>query len=850
MRHLADRWSTMLKHPPTAMPELKRALHAMILGLIALLGVFFFDHQAALMGASLPWSIAHAARILTEFGEGQWVIIPAVVLFLYGWRTGRDNLARWAFLLGVTVAVSGGLANALKLIFGRWRPVAFIEGEETGFTWFATGSVRASFPSGHATTAAAASIVLALWFPKWRWPIMAVGVAIATTRVILSMHYPSDVIAGWILGSACVTLALWIWWRVHPDSVPRPMIVGWPRSPAAIAWTAILCGTLVRVLVGLWLPLGIDEAYEVATCQSAVLSGFDHPPLVYWLTHAGLLLSGDGPVDPIWIRTPFILCFALTSWLAWRLGCRFFSPAAGAWTAVLLNLSALFSVALGGWALPDGPLLAALMMMALILARGGVIAPLTEPNIHAWNPYRTWILAGCALGIAALAKYQAILIAIAVLIFLCSTARGRKMLRHPAPWIGAMVALLFTAPILIWNAQNDWASFRFQVGRATTVGGLHPLRLLELLGAQAGIILPWIWAPLIFEWIKSLRIGRANAVSWFLVCLAGFPVLFFLTISLWGTKGLPHWSAVGYLFAFPLLGAATAHELAVGKRSLVRNWLIFSVAILLIVIPVGVSQAANGWMNRMLPQMASVKDPTLEALPWTSVRTYIRNRISKRIEINNAFPPPPPPPVQLTLGTDSSQPCADEDSPTDSSTPPPTDSSTPPLVVALQLPQLTEAFTPPPAKPAAWKRTAPKVTRPPVTPDPEPPLPELDADIVARCGGEGVTTESFFLAGINWRDTGKLGVAVAGLGIPVVCLSADARQFAWTLPQADLQGRDALLIVRSDDAQNAEREYARYFASLAPIAIIRVNRGSSIADQLTVFCAINFDGSTLWRYGQ
>ena len=841
-----------VKRASTPPPCLKRALRLGVVGFVVVIALFFVDQHLALHSAALAWEIADAARILTEFGEGQWVVVPAILLFVYGWRAGFDNLARWAFLLTVTVAVSGGLANALKILFGRWRPVAFIEGEEFGFRLFTSGSVNASFPSGHATTAAAAALVIALWFPKLRWYALATGVLIAATRVVLSMHYPSDIAAGWLLGAATVVATLWIWWRVHPASVPHPVELSWPRSPIAIVWTAILLGTLVRVLIGLWLPLGIDEAYEVATCQSVVWSGFDHPPLVYWMTRLGLWLNGSGAVDPIWIRAPFILCFALSSWLLWRLTALCFSAEAGAWSVVLLNLSALFSVALGGWALPDGPLLAAALLMAIALVHGGVAGavPHTTPHPRAVrNPYHTWILAGGALGIAALAKYQAILIALGVLVALLTSAHGRRMLRHPAPWIGALVALSFAAPVVLWNATNEWASFRFQGGRAASMGGIHPLRAIELLGAQAGILLPWIWAPLIFEWFKWLFKGRRSPMTWFFVCLAGVPVLTFLLISLWGTKGLPHWSAIGYLFAFPLLGVATAHELARGNRKLVRNWLVFSVAILAIIVPIGVSQASNGWITRAIPALIGAKDPTLEALPWTSVRRYIEARVAQRTAQQKLFAPPPPPTVKLTVGPPTDVPCDDEDALV--SEPPADVAVAPPAQPAAPLAPLVEVFAPPPPKRVTrWVRTPAKVSRPARTVKLDQPTPEFDLDVLARCGDEGITRSSFFLAGVSWRDTGKLAVAVEGLGIPVVCLHRDARQFAWGIPQRDLEERDALIIVRSQDAAQVERDYAQYFDSITPIAVIRINRGTSIADQVTVLCALRFQGESLWRYGR
>ncbi|MSR28497.1 MAG: phosphatase PAP2 family protein [Phycisphaerales bacterium] len=779
-----------------------------------------FDKELALYGAGLSWTIADASHVLTEFGEGQWVVIPAVVLFLWGWRSGRDNLARWAFLLGVSVGSSGAIANLLKVVFARWRPMAFIEGDQFGFEWFATGSVRASFPSGHATTAGAAALVLALWFPSWRWPILLLGIAIAATRVILGMHYPTDVIAGWTIGGLCVTFALWIWWRASPSTVPIAMGTGLPRTPVAIAWTAIILGTLMRVLAGVWLPLGIDEAYEVATCKSVVLSGFDHPPMVYWLARLGLFINGTGPVEAIWIRLPFIALFALTSWFAWRLASLVFSQSAGAWAVVVLNLSALFSLAHGGWALPDGPLMAAVLAMALVLARGGVVGPLQGTTLP-WGPWTTWLCAGFALGIAALSKYQAAIVGVSVFAFLLSTPTGRRTLAHPPAWVGAAIAVCLAMPVVIWNADNGWTSLRFQGARAASEGGFHPLSMLGLLAAQAGIILPWIWAPLLFEWVKALRVGRANQATWFFASMGGIPIVLFLVISAWSPKGLPHWSAVGYLFLFPLLGVATAHELAKGRRALVRNWLVFSTVMLVTIVPIGVSQAASGWLTRAVPLSSAAKDATLEALPWGSVRTYIERRIATRIALNAVFLVPSGPKPQFTDAT-IADPCVED-------------------LPSVEPAPITEAYTPPTASPSTWIRTPPKVTRTPREIEVDPPIHPLDVDVLSRCGDEGLAVGRFFLAGVSWRDAGKLAVAVEGLGIPVACLSEDPRQFKWMTDPQSLQGFDALVFASAADAAAAERALAGQFRSIAPIAVIRLNRGTSIAQQITVLCAIDFE---------
>jgi hypothetical protein len=313
------------------------------------------------------------------------------------------------------------------------------------------------------------------------------------------------------------------------------------------------------------------------------------------------------------------------------------------------------------------------------------------------------------------------------------------------------------------------------------------------------------------------------------------PIATFVLIAAWSPKGLPHWPAIGYLFAFPLLGLATAHELAHGNRTLVRNWLVFSSIVLVLVVPIGVSQAANGWILRSMPAVAAMKDPTLEALPWNAVRNFVVRRASERTALAASEPlfVPPPPVYTLAAAEDTA---AEGDAASD---PPCVDEA----VVPLQpLPPIADVLAPPPPAPPTWERKPPKVTRPPRALDPQPPLPELDADILVRCGDEGRAQSRFFAAAINWRDAGKLATALHGTNVDVTCLSSDARQFGWLHRDQDLVGRDALLFVQSEQVDGAMRDLEPRFASLAPIAVIRLNRGSSIAQTITVLCAIGYRG--------
>jgi undecaprenyl-diphosphatase len=67
-----------------------------------------------------------------------------------------------------------------------------------------------SMPSGHAMMAFSGAVILAAVLPRWRWALLAVAAGVAVSRVYLGVHYPSDVVAGALLGAAVGAVALWL----------------------------------------------------------------------------------------------------------------------------------------------------------------------------------------------------------------------------------------------------------------------------------------------------------------------------------------------------------------------------------------------------------------------------------------------------------------------------------------------------------------------------------------------------------------------------------------------------------------------------------------------------------------
>jgi 4-amino-4-deoxy-L-arabinose transferase-like glycosyltransferase len=125
------------------------------------------------------------------------------------------------------------------------------------------------------------------------------------------------------------------------------------------------------------------------------------------------------------------------------------------------------------------------------------------------SQWRKWIVARSWIGFAGLSKYDAMLFGAGLFIFIVGSPKQRCMLTHPAPWVGAIIALAICTPVLVWNAQHHWASFAFQGGRA--LGQSFPKlgQFFVNLGGQIIWMFPWVFVPMITATYLKLRKGRA-----------------------------------------------------------------------------------------------------------------------------------------------------------------------------------------------------------------------------------------------------------------------------------------------------------------------------------------------------
>lgn len=143
------------------------------------------------------------ARAFTAIGEPTTLIGACILCALWLWYKGRGRLG---LSLLIVALVGRGLSEVQKIWVDRPRPSL-----EPHLVLVKTQS----FPSGHATSSMIFYLALALALVgNSRWSGLAIAGAvvlsllIGTSRVMLGVHWPSDVVAGWAFGALWVLLAL------------------------------------------------------------------------------------------------------------------------------------------------------------------------------------------------------------------------------------------------------------------------------------------------------------------------------------------------------------------------------------------------------------------------------------------------------------------------------------------------------------------------------------------------------------------------------------------------------------------------------------------------------------------
>jgi undecaprenyl-diphosphatase len=210
-------WVVALARPPrVAMPatafvvERERLRVGVIGALIAVaLSMGWLDEVAIRAVAQLPSSIVDGYNIITDYGRSSWFLWPsgiavlllAIATTLTARRMSQLVLAAIAVRFGfifLAVGLPGLFVTVIKRWIGRVRPSELGPFAYHPLSW---DSAYASLPSGHSAAAFSALVAIGAIFPRARPVLWIYAITIAMSRVIVEAHFPSDVLAGAVVGA-------------------------------------------------------------------------------------------------------------------------------------------------------------------------------------------------------------------------------------------------------------------------------------------------------------------------------------------------------------------------------------------------------------------------------------------------------------------------------------------------------------------------------------------------------------------------------------------------------------------------------------------------------------------------
>jgi 4-amino-4-deoxy-L-arabinose transferase-like glycosyltransferase len=326
---------------------------------------------------------------------------------------------------------------------------------------------------------------------------------------------------------------------------------------AVVALVAAL--TAMRVIYACVIDLRTDEAYYWTFSKENVLSFLDHPPMIAWFIRFGTAIFGDTNFG---VRFAGVLAMLVTQLLLADIVRRVTYDARAIVLAILMPEAALYYGLLMAKVSPDVALIPFAVAMLWALVR-----------LHENADGRWWLAAGLFAGLALLSKFTAVMLAPAVLAFMVVPDWRRRWLTSPYPWLAVLIAVVVFLPVLIWNAQHDWASFRFQVVRAVATHEFSLRTVGEFIGLQFGlvgfILLPVVLSGVALTAWRGYRRGDPVAILLSTCVIVPFGYFFWKSLTLRVGDTWP-------MFLWPAGFAAVAINIALLRREAWPAWMINS----------------------------------------------------------------------------------------------------------------------------------------------------------------------------------------------------------------------------------------------------------------------------------
>ena len=463
----------------------------------------------------------------------------------------------------------------------------------------ATGSM----PSSHAANWFAATLISLIYYRRSIWFMLPAAFLVSFSRIYNGVHYPSDVVAGAILGAGYAAAAVWtldalwqwagrkwfpLWWQRAPslmaldfsrgsssgempsEAEAEPIFVrpfppggrlatspraagapkpGIPHVDVDAHWlrlgyilTAILLFARLVYIAGDKVQLTGDETYQWLWSKHLALSYYSKPPLIAYAQFLSTSLFGDTAFG---VRFFAPVSAAIISVLLLRFFAREFNARAGFFLLLIVTATPLISA---GAVLMTVDALSVLFWTAAMIAGWQAVQPGASTAKWAW--------AGLWMGFGFLSKYTALFQWLCWLVFFGLWPAARRHLRRPGPYVALSVNLVCALPVLIWNHQHQWVTVGHVAGdaKAGQPWALSLKDLLDFLGSEALLLNPLFFLGMVWSALAFWRRTRNNPKLLYLFSM-GAPLFLVYLLYTFHSRVLPNWIAPSVLPLFCLMVA-------------------------------------------------------------------------------------------------------------------------------------------------------------------------------------------------------------------------------------------------------------------------------------------------------
>lgn len=315
----------------------------------------------------------------------------------------------------------------------------------------------------------------------------------------------------------------------------------------------------VRLILAAFFDLGNDESYYWLYMQRLQWSYYDHPSMMaVWGRIFTFNLAFQ---NEVFVRLGSIVSCAFSSWFIYKATALLHSERSGWYAAVLYNTSFYSGVVSGLLIMPDSP-----QMFFWTLSMWMLVKIHLQPK--AWL---SWMIFGIAAGLSIMSKVHGAFLWTGLGLYVL--LKKQEWLKLSQLYVAVLLTTAVASPILIWNIQNDFATYNLHSKRVTVSG--IPANYHIFLKEAAGQFLfnnpvNVILTVLALKAAPALN-KKTTAIP--LLMFIGLPLILILLFISWFRPVLPHWSGPGYVVLMPL---AAIYLSNISEKKVYPSWIKWS----------------------------------------------------------------------------------------------------------------------------------------------------------------------------------------------------------------------------------------------------------------------------------